>query len=61
MTGFEKDEADERLPPKKKIWETLAPEFKVDENGEAQFKEAPIVVVGKGTVTSATVRDGQIS
>merc|ERR1711972_629171 len=61
VTGFEKDEADERLPPKKKIWETLAPEFKVDENGEAQFKEAPIVVVGKGTVTSATVRDGQIS
>ena len=49
------------MNPKKKIWETLAPEFKVDENGEAQFKGAPIVVEGKGTVTSATIRDGQIS
>jgi tyrosyl-tRNA synthetase len=61
VTGFESEKADERLNPKKKIWETLAPEFKVDENGEAQFKGTPIVVEGKGTVTSATIRDGQIS
>merc|ERR1712110_1207275 len=61
VEGFEKDVADERLNPKKKIWETLAPNFKVDSNGEANFDGKNLKLDSGEIVTSATLRDGQIS
>merc|ERR1712066_918006 len=54
VEGFEEDKADDRLNPKKKIWETLAPGFKVDESGEACWNGKLMKVDGK-VITSKTV------
>ncbi|OQV17703.1 Aminoacyl tRNA synthase complex-interacting multifunctional protein 1 [Hypsibius exemplaris] len=43
---------DDVLNPKKKIWETLAPEFGVNPNKVAVFRGIPFVVAGKGQVVS---------
>jgi len=61
VEGFENEKADDRLNPKKKIWETLAPNFKVDSNGEANFDGKHLKLDSGEIVTSATLRDGQIS
>ena len=43
---------DDVLNPKKKIWETLAPDFSVNAEKVAVFKGVPFVVAGKGQVKS---------
>jgi len=62
IQGFESDKPDERLPPKKKIWETLQPEFKVDNKGNCLFQDKIIKMAdNSGSVTSLSLRDGSIS
>ena len=53
IEGFEKDVADDRLNPKKKIWETLAPEFKVDGEGNCVYKDSKIMLEGGDQLVSA--------
>lgn len=43
-----KGEPDSQLNPKKKIWEQVAPELKIDANGFATYKGHPLTIEGKG-------------
>merc|ERR1712106_498720 len=43
---------DSILNPKKKIWETCAPDFKTDGSRVATYKGVPFTVPGKGVVTA---------
>ncbi|KAL7633992.1 UNVERIFIED_CONTAM: hypothetical protein RMT77_015953 [Armadillidium vulgare] len=57
--GYERT-PDPVLNPKKKIFETCAPDLKTDENGVAKYKDVPFVVPGKGKVVSKTLTNVQI-
>jgi aminoacyl tRNA synthase complex-interacting multifunctional protein 1 len=59
IKGFERDPP-AQLNPKKKIMETVMPEFKIDENGLAKFRDAEWVTE-KGNITSSTVKNGIIA
>ena len=48
------------LNPKKKIWETVAPDLKVDSGKLATYKGATLTVAGKGPVTSPSLVNVQI-
>ncbi|GIX74435.1 hypothetical protein CDAR_235242 [Caerostris darwini] len=48
------------LPPKKKIFEQVAPDLKTDSNCNATYKSAPLKVVDKGVVKSTTLTNVQI-
>lgn len=52
VEGHEKDTPDERLNPKKKIWETLAPGFKVNDDLNAEYNGMLLKLEGLGIVTS---------
>ncbi|XP_046377320.2 aminoacyl tRNA synthase complex-interacting multifunctional protein 1-like [Haliotis rufescens] len=52
---------DTQLNPKKKIWETLKPDIRTDNNKVANYKGAPFKVEGKGIVKAPTLADAQIS
>ena len=60
IEGFEKEEADERLNPKKKVWETLAPDFKVVE-GKCVFKEAKMVLASQEEILCESLKNASIS
>ncbi len=50
--------ADAVLNPKKKVWETVAPDLKVSSTGVATYRgEQLIVDGGKGVITAPTLRD----
>jgi len=50
--------ADPVLNPKKKVWETVAPDLKVSSTGVATYRGEPLIVDGgKGIVTAPTLRD----
>lgn len=51
------DPPDAQLNPKKKIWETVQPELKVDANGRATYKGVGWLVDGKGEITAQTLRN----
>lgn len=51
---------DSVMNPKKKIWETVAPDLKTDASKIATYKGAALTIPGKGAVTSATLADVQI-
>lgn len=61
IEGFEKQEADERLNPKKKVWETLAPDFKVDDEGNCQFKDSKMVLASQEQIISEMLKGASIS
>lgn len=44
------------MNPKKKIFETVAPDLKVNESFEGTFKGARLVVEGKGPITSQSLK-----
>lgn len=59
--GFAADRFDEQLNPKKKVWEQVAPELRVDANGVANFRGAPLTIVSKGgRFTAPTLRNVQV-
>lgn len=51
---------DAQLNPKKKVWETLAPELRVNKDKVATFRGDPLQIEGKGVLTSPTLKDVQI-
>lgn len=54
-------EPDGQLNPKKKIWETVKPDLRVDNSMQAAYKGAVLCIEGKGKVTAPTLSDAQIS
>ncbi|CAK1555153.1 unnamed protein product [Leptosia nina] len=48
-------EPEPQLNPKKKIFETCAPDLKTDDNKVACYKGSPLLVAGKGPVVAATL------
>lgn len=48
------------MNPKKKIWETVAPDLKTNDNKEATYKGTILTIPGKGPITSATLANVQI-
>lgn len=48
------------LNPKKKIWETVAPDLKVDSNGLATYKGHLLKINGVYLMTAPTLRNVQI-
>lgn len=48
------------LNPKKKIWETVAPDLKTNASKVATYKGAVISIPNKGPVTAPTLADVQI-
>jgi aminoacyl tRNA synthase complex-interacting multifunctional protein 1 len=59
FAGFER-KPDAILNPKKKVWETLMPDFRTDDNLVAKFKDIPFEVSGKGIVTAPSLKSVQI-
>lgn len=53
-------EPDAMLNPKKKIWEQVAPDLKVDENKVANYKGSPFKIEGKGICLAPTLKSVQI-
>lgn len=51
---------DSILNPKKKIFETCAPDLKTDSNKVATYKGVPFTVPGKGVVTAPSLTDVQV-
>ncbi|XP_048779172.2 aminoacyl tRNA synthase complex-interacting multifunctional protein 1-like isoform X2 [Ostrea edulis] len=51
---------DVQLQPKKKVWETLAPDLKVNKEKVATFRGDPLVIEGKGALTAPSLKDVQI-
>ncbi|ESO83836.1 hypothetical protein LOTGIDRAFT_132539 [Lottia gigantea] len=52
---------DIQLNPKKKIWETLKPDVRTNQQRVATYKGSPFTIEGKGEVTAPTLADTQIS
>ena len=48
------------LNPKKKIWETVAPDLKTDAGKVATFKGAVLSVPGKGVIIAPSLANVQI-
>lgn len=48
------------LNPKKKIWETVAPDLKTNASKVATYKGAVMSIPNKGPVTAPTLADVQI-
>uniref|UniRef100_A0A914YEM4 tRNA-binding domain-containing protein n=1 Tax=Panagrolaimus superbus TaxID=310955 RepID=A0A914YEM4_9BILA len=48
---------DTQLNPKKKIWETVAPDLMVSEDGKATYKGSTLLVAGKTPMTASTLRN----
>ncbi|KAM3965056.1 aaRS-interacting multifunctional protein 1 [Aphomia sociella] len=49
-------EPEAQLNPKKKIFETCAPDLKTNDDKIACYKDRPLVVAGKGAVVAATLK-----
>lgn len=49
-----------QLNPKKKIFETCAPDLKTNDNKVACYKGSPLVVPGKGPVVAPTLTGVQV-
>lgn len=59
--GYESGQPEAQLNPKKKIFETVAPDLKTDAERVARYKDAKLFVVGgKGFVTAATLAGAPI-
>ncbi|XP_074650679.1 aminoacyl tRNA synthase complex-interacting multifunctional protein 1-like isoform X2 [Tubulanus polymorphus] len=53
-------EPDALLNPKKKIWEQVAPDLKVNENGLPNYKGDQIVIPGRGIAKAPTLKNVQV-
>ena len=51
---------DAQLNPKRKIWEQVQPDLRIDSNGVATYKGSEWTVEGKGPCTVPTMRDSII-
>ena len=51
---------DAMLNPKKKVWEAVKPDLRVNKNKVATYKGAALKIEGKGEITSPTLSDVQI-
>jgi len=51
---------DSVLNPKKKIWETVAPDLKTDSNKLATYKGKVLSIPNKGPISAATLSNVQI-
>lgn len=60
VDGLNEIKPDERLNPKRKIWEKVQADLKVASDGQALWKDLALLSI-KGNVTSATLRDASIS
>ncbi|XP_013173208.1 PREDICTED: aminoacyl tRNA synthase complex-interacting multifunctional protein 1 [Papilio xuthus] len=49
-------EPEAQLNPKKKIFETCAPDLKTNDDKVACYKDKPLIVVGKGAVVAPTLK-----
>ena len=47
---------DAQMNPKKKIFETVQPQLRTNEEGVACYKDAPFTVTGKGVCRSQTMK-----
>ncbi|KAG8234599.1 hypothetical protein J437_LFUL017102 [Ladona fulva] len=56
VDGFE-HRPDPVLNPKKKVWETVAVDLKVNSNGIATYKGVPLTVSGKGEILAKSLTD----
>ncbi|KAK3576394.1 hypothetical protein CHS0354_026727 [Potamilus streckersoni] len=54
-------EPDAQLNPKKKIWETVKPDLRTDNDRVAAYKGSPLSVEGRGVVVAPTQANAQIS
>lgn len=59
VKGYDRDPPDQ-LNPKKKIFEAVQPDFRIDENGLAKYKDGEWVTE-KGNITSANIKNGIIA
>lgn len=57
--GYER-KPDAQLNPKKKVFETCAPDLMTNENLVACYKGAPLHVPGKGTIVSQSLKNVQV-
>lgn len=48
---------DTQLNPKKKIWETVAPDLKTNDNFVACYKGQPLYIPEKGQLKAKTLKD----
>lgn len=55
--GFTRNPDQPFMNPKKKIFETVAPDLKVDDNLVGCYKGVPLVVEGKGPIKSQTLKN----
>ena len=55
-----KGNPDGQLNPKKKVWETLAPDLKVNKDKVATFRGEPLQIDGKGMLVAPSLTDVQI-
>ncbi|XP_039272029.2 tyrosine--tRNA ligase, cytoplasmic-like [Styela clava] len=60
VDGLNDVKPDERLNPKRKIWEKVQADLKVSSDGQALWKDFALMSL-KGRVSSATLRDANIS
>ena len=59
--GYEAGQPDAQLNPKKKIFESVAPDMKTDVDRVARYKDAKLAVVGgKGYLTAKTLSGAPI-
>lgn len=57
--GFNRN-PDAQLNPKKKVWESVAPDLKTNNELTACYKGAALQVPGKGTLKAATLKDANV-
>ena len=55
-----KGNPDNQLNPKKKVWETLAPDLKVNKDKVATFRGEPLQIDGKGMLMAPSLTDVKI-
>lgn len=59
VEGYENSQPDEHLNPKKKVWETLQPDFKTSSNCVAQWQGNPLFTTS-GTITCCSMKGAPI-
>jgi len=59
VEGYENSQPDDQLNPKKKIWETLQPDFKTSSNCEAQW-QGNTLITASGSVTCHSMKGAPI-
>lgn len=53
-------EAERELNPKRRVWECLLPDLRIDERGVATYRDVAFEVRGKGLCRAPTISNGGI-